>query len=109
MEKFVSINSLAAAEKIPGFNGRFVHTEQMTISYWEIKKASVLPEHAHPHEQISQVMEGQFELTIDGITETMAPGKVAIIPSNVIHSGRALTDCKVMDIFCPVREDYRIK
>lgn len=109
MENFLSINSLKTREMIPGFKARFVHTESMTISYWEIKKGGILPEHAHHHEQISQVMEGRFELTIDGVSQIMEPGRLAVIPSNVLHSGRALTDCKVTDIFCPVRDDYRMK
>jgi quercetin dioxygenase-like cupin family protein len=109
MENFINVEFLDAHEMIPGFNAKFVHSESMTISYWEIKKGSTLPEHAHPHEQISQVMEGLFELTIAGTSQIMKPGMVAIIPSNIIHSGKALTDSKVMDIFCPVRKDYMIK
>jgi len=108
MDSFILIQNQKTKEIIPGFVARFVHTKNMTISYWEIKKGSKLPEHAHIHEQVSQVIEGQFELTIDGKSEIMVPGKVAVIPSNVIHSGIAKTDCKVMDIFYPVREDYKI-
>jgi quercetin dioxygenase-like cupin family protein len=53
------------------------------------------------------VSEGEFELTVDGETEVLRPGVVAVIPSDAEHSGRALTDCRVIDIFHPVREDYR--
>jgi quercetin dioxygenase-like cupin family protein len=109
MENFLSINSLKTHELIPGFKARFVHTESMTISYWEIQQGSILPEHTHHHEQISQVLEGRFEFAINGVCQIMEPGRLAVIPSNVVHSGRALTDCKVMDIFCPVRDDYRMK
>lgn len=109
MKKFIKISELKSHEIIPGFTARFIHTDKMTVSYWEIKKGKKLPEHSHPHEQISQVMEGRFQLTIDGESMDMQPGKTAVIPSHAVHSGIALTDCKVMDIFAPIREDYMVE
>ena len=108
MERFIDRTTLKKFEMIPGFTARFIHSDKMTISYWDIKSGSKLPEHSHPNEQISQVMEGKFELTINGESMMMIPGKTAIIPSNVVHSGIAHTDCKVMDIFVPAREDYKL-
>lgn len=107
MKHVIKRKDVKRKEIIPGFYSKFIHTESMTISYWEIIKGSKLPEHQHHHEQVSQVMEGKFALTIDGITQEMTPGLVAVIPSNTMHSGIALTDCKIMDIFSPVREDYK--
>ncbi|MCU0444192.1 MAG: cupin domain-containing protein [Microscillaceae bacterium] len=78
----------------------------MTISYWEISEGAILPEHSHFHQQISNVIEGQFELTVNGKTQVLEAGKAALIPAHVIHSGRALSKCKIIDIFCPIREDY---
>ena len=109
MDAFIDISALPTHDMISGFQARFIHSESMTISYWDVKKGSKLPEHRHHHEQISQVIEGKFELTIDGKSMVMEPGKAAIIPSNIPHSGVAFTDCKVMDIFSPVREDYKIE
>ncbi len=103
----VSLQYLEPKELIPGFHGRFVHTEQATLVFWEIEAGAVLPEHSHFHEQTTCVMEGQFELTIAGETGVYAPGVVAVIPSHTVHSGRALTNCKVLDVFCPVREEYK--
>ena len=51
--------------------------------------------------------EGKFEMTVNGDTQILEPGFFAIIPSNVQHGGTAITDCKLLDIFTPVREDYR--
>ncbi len=78
----------------------------MTFAYWNIKSGSELPEHSHVHEQVANVTEGTFELTIAGETKSVGPGEVTVIPSNVVHSGVAITDCKILDVFCPVREDY---
>ena len=109
MSNFIDRNDLKKHEMIPGFTAKFIHSKTMTISYWEVKKGSKLPEHSHHHEQISQVVEGRFQLTVDSETMIMTPGKTAVIPSNVMHSGLALTDCLVMDIFCPQREDYVVE
>ena len=59
------------------------------------------------HEQVVHLYEGEFELTVDGQTSRLSSGTVFAIPANIRHSGRAITDCRVMDVFCPVREDYR--
>ena len=97
---------ITPTEKIPGFHGKFVHMEGVTLAYWEVKAGSILPEHSHVNEQSSQVTEGQFELTIDGKTEIYVPGQVATVPAHVVHSGRALTDCKITDVFAPARPEY---
>jgi len=101
-----NLSDINPTEKIPGFFGKFVHMEGFTMAYWEVKEGAVLPEHSHINEQSSQVIEGKFELTIDGKTEVYEPGQVATVPANTVHSGRALTDCKMTDIFCPARPEY---
>ena len=93
-------------ELIPGFKGTFIHGVGFTAAYWDIEKDAVLPEHSHPHEQLTQVTEGEFELNIAGQKHICKPGMVLLIPGNVPHSGRAVTACKITDIFCPCRPEY---
>jgi quercetin dioxygenase-like cupin family protein len=80
----------------------------MTFAYWDVKAGSVVPEHSHMHEQVAHLLEGEFTLTVDGVPFDLTTGNAAVIPSNIKHSGIAVTDCKLLDVFCPVREDYRI-
>ncbi|MDO9136498.1 MAG: cupin domain-containing protein [Lutibacter sp.] len=101
------ISNIEQKEIIKGFNGRLFHTNSFTIAFWEIEEGAILPEHAHIHEQSTQVIEGKLELVIDGVSTVLVPGMIASIPSNVIHSGKALTNCKVTDVFSPTREDYK--
>jgi quercetin dioxygenase-like cupin family protein len=104
---FVDRRELIEKELIPGFHVQFVHSERMTFAYWAIDAGAAFPEHSHHHEQVVHVLEGTFELTIGGEPQIVRPGVVGIIPGNVRHSGRAITACRVLDVFCPVREDYR--
>lgn len=94
-------------EIIPGYHARFVHTENNTFALWRIEDGAVMPEHRHPHEQSGMVLEGEFEMTVDGETVRLSPGKMITIPGDVPHSGLAITACRILDIFHPVREEYR--
>ncbi len=103
---FTSIRELAETEPVEGYRLRFVHTPGMTVSFWEVEPGSIMPEHAHPSEQVSIMVEGEFELTVDGETRTVSDGDIAVIASNVPHSGRAVTRCRIYDVFHPSRDDF---
>lgn len=104
MEHLINITG---TEFIPGFTGRFIHGEQSTLAFVDIKKGSQLPEHHHVHEQITHIVEGELEMIIGGEKYLLTKGTVHVIPSNTPHSAKALTDCKVIDAFSPARDDYR--
>jgi quercetin dioxygenase-like cupin family protein len=104
---FINLGSVDVRELLPGYHGRFIHTDRVTVAYWNIDAGSPLPEHSHPHEQVTSLVEGAFELVIDGQARILGPGDVAVIPGGARHSGRSVTECRLVDIFSPVREDYR--
>jgi quercetin dioxygenase-like cupin family protein len=104
---FTHLDDIPARTLLPGFHGKFVHTDHVTTAFWTVDAGAALPAHAHPHEQITSVLEGTFELTVGGDTRTVEPGGVAVIPGGVTHAGRAITDCRLVDVFYPARDDYR--
>ena len=102
-----SLEETSERELYPGYFGKVIHTENVTLVYWRAEAEARLPAHAHPHEQVVSVLEGQFELSVSGgETSILGPGKVAVIPSETEHSGRALTDCRFLDVCYPVRTGY---
>ena len=107
MMQHIYLDTIQWKEPVTGFKVRFVHSANMTLGYFDITAGASLPEHAHPHEQVTSVIEGEFELTVDGESKTLGPGSVVIIPSNAKHSGRSITNSRIIDVFHPVREDYR--
>lgn len=104
---FVNIDTLQQKEVIPGYVGRTIHTGTMTFMYWTVEAGAAMPEHSHLHEQVAHVLQGEFELTVDGETQLLVPGKVAVIPPHVRHGGRAITACQLLDVFLPERDDYK--
>lgn len=104
---FINHNDVAPREIFPGFKVHFVHSAFMTFAHWRIEAGALLPEHSHPHEQVVNMIEGEFELTIRGQTQRLGPGWVAVIPPHALHSGKAITHCRILDVFYPIREDYR--
>ncbi len=106
MSEVENVSEMKSREIVPGFHGRFVHSAQMTVAYWDIEAGNSLPEHSHQHEQIVNMIEGEFELVVEGKPLRLKPGDVVVLHSNVKHSGSAITDCRIIDVFQPVREDY---
>ncbi len=104
---FVELSETREREPVPGFRARFIHSDSMTVAYWEIEPGASMPEHSHSHEQIVNLIEGELELMVGDEVRTLVPGLVAIVPPDVAHSGRAVTMCRLIDVFHPVREDYR--
>ncbi|MBK7034943.1 MAG: cupin domain-containing protein [Chitinophagales bacterium] len=107
MENFVDTALLTSREVAPGFFGKFIHSEKMSIVYWEAIEGAEIPLHSHIHEMMVNVIEGKLELNIDGNIRLLEYGTVAFIPGNVPHKAKALTNCKIIDVFYPVREDYK--
>lgn len=62
--------------------------------------------HSHPHRQISVMLEGAVEFTVDGQTQLMKSGDFVYMPPNAAHSGEAKEDSVMLDICIPAREDH---
>ena len=101
------IKNIKPKEVVPGITGHYTHGAGITFGYIEVKAGTVMPEHHHIHEQITYIIEGQLDMIIGGVPCSLKSGMYHIIPSNMPHSATAPMDCKVIDVFNPVREDYK--
>jgi quercetin dioxygenase-like cupin family protein len=103
----ITLDAISVREIFPGLRARVVHSERTSQSWVDIDAGARFPEHHHPHEQTVNVLEGELELTAGGVTHRLTPGTVLVIPPDVPHSGRAVTACRVLDVFAPTRDEYK--
>jgi len=71
-----------------------------------LKKGCVVPEHSHPNEQLTYILEGALKFWIDGKEIVVRPGEVLTIPPNMPHKAEAVEDTVDIDVFYPPRADW---
>ena len=106
---FVDTNTLEVIERLPGWRGRYFHSPSMTFAHYDFKRGSSIHEHFHAQEEVYEVIEGELELTIGGVKQVARPGLVGIVPSNVRHSVKALTDGRAIIVDYPLRQEVSDK
>jgi len=103
---FIDTQKLKVTERLPGWRGRYFHSASMTFAHYEFTRGATIHEHFHPQEEVYEVIEGELEMTIDGVTQVARPGVVAIVPSNARHSVKALTDGRAIIVDYPTRPEF---
>ncbi|PRD44932.1 cupin [Phyllobacterium phragmitis] len=82
------------------------HTPEVMLVEFRFGPDGFGTPHHHPHIQATYVREGRFEFTIDGVAHIIAAGDTLIVPSNAVHSCRALEPGTLIDVFTPRRDDF---
>ena len=85
---FIDLSQLECKEIRPGWSGRFVHTENMTFSYYTVPSGAWIHEHRHPNEEVWNIIDGEFEVTVDGDTRSWGPGPLQWCPRTSLTPSR---------------------
>jgi quercetin dioxygenase-like cupin family protein len=85
---------------------RYFTADRVTVARFELKKGGVVPRHAHENEQVSCVLSGALTFQFDDREVVVGAGEVMQIPGGIAHEVTVLEDTLVVDIFCPVRQDW---
>jgi quercetin dioxygenase-like cupin family protein len=78
----------------------------MTFAHYDFTRGSSIHEHFHEQEEVYEVIEGELELTVDGVAQIARPGLVAIVPSGVRHSVKALSNGRAIIVDYPRRREF---
>jgi quercetin dioxygenase-like cupin family protein len=103
---FVDTRNLNVTERLPGWHGRYFHSANMTFAHYDFSRGASIHEHFHPEEEVYEVIDGELEVTIDGVAQIARSGIVAIVPANARHSIKALTDGRAIIVDYPLRRDF---
>ena len=104
---FFSESDLKAKQLLEGVILKVAAGEKAMMTIFEFELDAVIPPHKHPHEQITYVVEGELEFTVEGKSRILGKGDGVVIPSNHEHSVKVLkAPAKAVDAWYPRREDY---
>jgi quercetin dioxygenase-like cupin family protein len=82
------------------------HHENLMMVEVYFEKGAVGEIHSHPHEQITYVLEGEFEFDIADKKQIVKAGDSMFKESNVLHGTICLKKGRLLDVFSPHREDF---
>jgi quercetin dioxygenase-like cupin family protein len=71
-----------------------------------LEKGAIAAPHSHPHTQIVYIIEGIFELEIEGRKYTVKKGDSIFIKGGLKHSCLCIEKGILLDIFTPMRQDF---
>ena len=100
-------NQIEKEQLNPTFARQVIHGDTVTVARVFLAKGCSVPEHKHHNEQISIIESGALKFIIAGEEKVVRAGEILKIPANLPHAAVAEEDCVGMDIFVPVREDWR--
>lgn len=90
-----------------GIERQMIVGKHIMICRFRFAPFLVTPEHTHPHEQMTLVMQGNVKFFIEGEPRIVSPGSVLHFPPNNRHGATMLDEEVILiDIFSPIREDF---
>lgn len=106
--QFIDFDRVTPFALADGVTGRPLFGEGAMVNLIEFEPGAVVPLHSHPHEQLGVVLRGVQVLVVAGVEHPLGPMEGYVLPGGVEHSAHCGPEgATVIDVFQPVREDYR--
>jgi quercetin dioxygenase-like cupin family protein len=107
--------SLVTSDDVRSFNPEpgmirqvLAYNEKLMLIRHYFDKGWVGTKHSHPHEQLVYLIKGKLRIEIAGRKPfEVKAGESFVVDGGLDHQAWALEDCEVLDVFTPVREDYK--
>jgi len=83
------------------------HSDQLMLVRHYFDAGWVGARHSHPHHQLVYVVKGSIRADVAGRVFDVHAGDSFVVDGGVEHQASALEASEVLDVFTPLREDYR--
>jgi len=104
---YAKSNEFGYLPAAPGIRRKtLVYGEKTLMTEFILQGGSVLAHHRHPEEQTGYLVSGHMILTIGDDIHEIRPGDSWVIPGNVEHHAKILSDSVALEVFSPRRDDY---
>jgi quercetin dioxygenase-like cupin family protein len=83
------------------------HSDELMLVRHYFEQGWSSARHSHPHHQLVYVVRGMLRVEVAGEIFDVSAGDSFVVDGGVEHQASALDASEVLDVFTPVREDYR--
>ncbi|MDZ7330851.1 MAG: cupin domain-containing protein [candidate division KSB1 bacterium] len=107
MKTHIRNHEVPVEEVLPGMRRQILgyDTDLMLVRV-TFDRDVIAPWHSHPHQQVSYIESGAFEVEIGDQKELLRAGDSFVIPSHIGHSAKCIEPGVIIDTFSPAREDF---
>jgi quercetin dioxygenase-like cupin family protein len=103
---FETLSNLPEEKISPQISRRVMSGAQGMIVWWSMKAGAHAAAHQHPNEQLFWVTSGSMDIRIGNDRRVCRAGEGGVIPGGIEHEAWFPTDCEVIDVFAPRRDDF---
>jgi quercetin dioxygenase-like cupin family protein len=104
---FIETSQTAWEEVAPGVRRQILgHGPDLMMVRVDFDRGSVGALHHHPHRQVTYVVAGSFDATVDGVTRRLSAGDCFFVTADLVHGVVAIEAGTLIDVFTPTRQDF---
>ena len=90
MAKALDIQELIEYQEDSVVSREVIKKELGTVTFFAFDKGQGLSEHSAPFDAMVQIIDGEAEITISGVKNTVRVGEIIIMPANEPHALQAV-------------------